>query len=175
LIADDQAEDRRPTYANIHSWLAAWLSQPKEEDTVFVYFSGHGREMGGKCYLAPGDATLQTMHVTGIPVAHVQDILVRCKARQKILILDACHSGAGKDVAAMSGSMLDQIAAGKGIYTITSCDADELSHEWDDKQQGVFSDRWPDGTRLPLGQLPGETASSVTACNTGGRRSASRS
>lgn len=139
LITDDQSEDRRPTYANIHSWLASWLSQPKEEDTVFVYFSGHGRDMAGKCYLAPGDATLQTMHVTGIPVAHVQDILARCKAKQKILVLDACHSGAGKDVAAMSGSMMDQIAAGKGIYTITSCDADELSHEWDEKKQGVFS------------------------------------
>ncbi len=139
LITDDQPEDRRPTYANIHSWLASWLSQPKENDTVFVYFSGHGRDMAGKCYLAPGDATLQTMHVTGIPVAHVQDILARCKAKQKILVLDACHSGAGKDVAAMSGSMLDQIAAGKGIYTITSCDADELSHEWNEKKQGVFS------------------------------------
>lgn len=139
LLTDDQPEDRRPTYANIHSWLASWLSQPKEGDTVFVFFSGHGREMGGKCYLAPGDATLPSMHVTGIPVGHVQDILARCKAKQKILVLDACHSGAGKDVTAMSGSMLDQIATGKGIYTITSCDADELSHEWDEKKQGVFS------------------------------------
>ncbi|MEW6078694.1 MAG: caspase family protein [Thermodesulfobacteriota bacterium] len=139
LLTDDQPEDRRPTYANIHSWLASWLSQPKEDDTVLVYFSGHGRDLGGKCYLAPGDATLHTMHVTGIPVAHVQDILARCAARQKILILDACHSGAGKDVAAMPGSIMEQIAAGKGIYTITSCDADELSHEWDEKKQGVFS------------------------------------
>jgi len=139
LVTDDQPEDRRPTYANIHSWLASWLSQPKDDDTVLVYFCGHGHDMGGKCYLAPGDATLQTMHVTGIPVAYVQDLLGRCKAQQKLLVLDACHSGAGRDVAAMSGSMLDQIAAGKGIYTITACDADELSHEWDEKKQGVFS------------------------------------
>ena len=139
LITDDQPEDRRPTYANIHSWLASWLSQPKEDDTLFVYFSGHGRELGGKCYLVPADATLQTLHVTGIPVGYIQDLLFRCKARQKILILDACHSGAGKDVATMSGAMLDQIAAGTGIYTITSCDAGELSYEWDERKQGVFS------------------------------------
>ncbi len=160
LVTDDQPENRRPTYANIHSWLACWLSQPKEDDTIFVYFSGHGREMGGKCYLAPGDATLQTMHVTGIPVAHVQDILARCKAKQKILVLDACHSGAGKDVAAMSGSMMDQIAAGKGIYTITSCDADELSHEWDDKKQGVFSYYLAEALS---GACPADTQGRITA------------
>lgn len=139
LITDDQPEDRRPTYANIHSWLASYLAQAQDDDTVLVYFAGHGREHGGKAYLLPGDATLQTVHVTGIPVGYVQELLGRCKARQKLLVLDACHSGAGRDVVAMSGSMMDQIAAGKGVYTITSCDADELSHEWDEKKQGVFS------------------------------------
>ncbi len=139
ILADDEATDQRPTYANIHSWLASWLAQPEDDDTVFVFFAGHGREMSGKCYLVPGDATLQTLHVTGIPVPYVQELLDRCRARQKILVLDACHSGAGRDVVTMSAGMLDDIAAAKGIYTITSCDAAELSHEWAEKGHGVFS------------------------------------
>ena len=131
--------ERRPTYANIHAWLASWLAQPDEDDTVLVFFAGHGREMDGKCYLVPGDATLQTIHVTGIPVPYVQELLNRCKARQKVLILDACHSGAGRDVSTMAAPMMETLSAGKGIYTLTSCDVDELSHEWDEKKQGVFS------------------------------------
>jgi len=139
VLADDEAAERKPTYANIHSWLASWLAQPDEDDTVLVFFAGHGREMDGKCYLVPGDATLQTIHVTGIPVPFIQELLNRCKARQKVLILDACHSGAGRDVSTMVAPMMETLSAGKGIYTLTSCDVDELSHEWDEKSQGVFS------------------------------------
>ena len=139
ILADDEADERRPTYANIHSWLASWLAQPGEDDTVLVFFAGHGREMDGKCYLVPGDATLQTIHVTGIPVPYIQELLNRCKARQKVLILDACHSGAGRDVSTMAAPMMDALSSGKGIYTLTSCDVDEASHEWDEKNQGVFS------------------------------------
>ncbi|MHA1566130.1 MAG: caspase family protein [Alphaproteobacteria bacterium] len=139
VLTDDEAAERRPTYGNIHSWLASWLSQPDEDDTVLVFFAGHGREMDGKCYLVPADATLQTIHVAGIPVPYVQELLSRCKARQKVLVLDACHSGAGRDVSTMAAPMMETLSAGKGIYTLTSCDVDELSHEWDDKRQGVFS------------------------------------
>lgn len=140
VLADDEAAERKPTYANIHSWLASWLAQPDEDDTVLVFFAGHGREMDGKCYLVPGDATLQTIHVTGIPVPYIQELLNRCKARQKVLILDACHSGAGsRDVSVMAAPMMETLSAGKGIYTLTSCDVNEVSHEWDEKKQGVFS------------------------------------
>jgi len=139
VLTDDEAAERRPTYGNIHSWLASWLSQPDEDDTVLVFFAGHGREMDGKCYLVPADATLQTIHVAGIPVPYVQELLNRCKARQKVLVLDACHSGAGRDVSTMAAPMMKTLSAGKGIYTLTSCDVDELSHEWDEKKQGVFS------------------------------------
>lgn len=139
VLADDEVDDRKPTYAHIHSWLASWLSQPDEDDTIIVFFAGHGREMDGKCYLVPADATLQTIHVTGIAVPYIQDLLNRCKARQKVLIVDACHSGAGRDVVTMGPSMLETLSASKGIYTLTACDVDELSHEWDEKKQGVFS------------------------------------
>jgi len=139
VLTDDEVAERRPTYANIHSWLASWLAQPREDDTVLVFFAGHGREMGGKSYLVPGDATLQTIHVTGIPVPYVQGLLQRCKARQKVLILDACHSGAGRDISVMAAPMMETLSAGKGIYTLTSCDVNELSHEWEEKKQGVFS------------------------------------
>jgi len=139
LLDDTQSEDHRPTFANIHTWLSSWLAQPKEDDLVLFYFAGHGRDMDGKSYLVPGDATLSTLHTLGIPLANIQELVGRCKARNKILVVDACHSGAGRDVAPMSANWQNKLAQSKGIYTITSCGVDELSHEWDEKSQGVFS------------------------------------
>ena len=31
VLDDDQADDKKPTYTNIHSWLASWLSQPRRQ------------------------------------------------------------------------------------------------------------------------------------------------
>ena len=139
LLDDTQDADRRPTFANIHSYLGSWLAAPKEDDLVFVYFAGHGRLADANTSLVPGDATLASLHTLGIPLRHVQDVLERCKAARKLLVLDACHSGAGRDVAVMTPGMQEALAQGSGFYTIASCGPDELSHEWEEKKLGVFS------------------------------------
>ena len=139
LLDDLQAGDRKPTFANIHSWLSSYFAQPGEDDLVLFYFAGHGREMEGKSYLVPADATLATLHTLGIPLTNIQELMTRCKAHNKILIVDACHSGSGRDVALMSSQMEAVLGKAKGMYTIASCAADELSHEWNEKKHGVFS------------------------------------
>lgn len=138
-LTDDQEKDRVPTFGNIHSWLGTWLARPGPDDLVLIYFAGHGREANSEALLAPLDATLDSMPVTGIAVPYITGLLERCAAARKVLILDACHSGAGRDVATMSNGFRTAIDAGKGIYTIASCDADQISHEWPEKEQGVFT------------------------------------
>jgi uncharacterized caspase-like protein len=139
LLTDDRPKDRQPTFGNIHSWLGTWLSRPGPDDLVLVYFAGHGREANGQALLTPLDATLDSLPVTGIPIQYVRDLLDRCRAGQKVLLLDACHSGAGRDVAAMTSGFREALDAGKGLYTIASCDADQISYEWPEKQSGVFT------------------------------------
>ena len=139
VLTDDQAKERLPTFGNIHSWLGTWLSRPGPDDLVLIYFAGHGREANSEALLAPMDATLESLPVTGIPVRNVVDMLERCPAAQKVLLLDACHSGAGRDVATMSAGFRAAIDAGTGLYTIASCDADQISYEWPEKKQGVFT------------------------------------
>ncbi len=139
VLTDDQPEDRKPTYGNIHSWLASWLSHPEKGDLVFVYFAGHGRELEGTAFLAPKDTTLDSLPVAGISVKAVREQMERSAAAQKVLVLDACHSGAGRDVATMSADFKEELAEGEGIYTIASCDKDQISYEWPEQNQGVFS------------------------------------
>ena len=139
LLTDDQPGDRLPTFGNIHSWLGTWLSRPGPDDLVLVYFAGHGQELNDQALLAPADATLESLPVTGISIPYVRDILERCRAAQKVLILDACHSGAGRNVTTMTSSFREALAAGEGLYTIASCDADQISYEWPEKQHGIFT------------------------------------
>jgi len=139
LLTDDQPKDRQPTFGNIHAWLGTWLSRPGPDDLVLVYFAGHGREANGQALLAPLDATLDSLPVTGIPIQYIRDLLDRCRAAQKVLILDACHSGAGRDVTTMTSGFRKALDAGKGIYTIASCDADQRSYDWPEKEHGVFT------------------------------------
>ena len=139
LLTDDQPKDRLPTFGNIHSWLGTWLSRPGPDDMVLVYFAGHGREANGQALLVPQDATLESMPVTGIPIPYIRDLLERCRASRKVLILDACHSGAGRDVATMTAGFREALDAGTGLYTIASCDAGQISYEWPEKGHGVFS------------------------------------
>jgi|GEM_PF-5070760 len=141
MLTDDSAYDRRPTYGNIHSWLDTWLDRPAEGDTIVVYFAGHGRSLDGSCYLAPCDATLPSLKRVGIQLSDVQELLEKCRASKKLLIVDACHSGAGRDILAMSLTMESAFsdASKTDIYTLTSCGTDEISHPMKEKQQGVFS------------------------------------
>jgi len=139
LLSDDQPKDHLPTFGNVHSWLGTWLSRPSSDDLVLVYFAGHGRELQGSAFLAPVDATLESLPVTGIPIQYVRDLLERCKASQKVLILDACHSGAGRDVVTMPHTFREALDAGEGLYTIASCDSDQVSHDWSEKEHGVFT------------------------------------
>ncbi|MFW6108619.1 MAG: caspase family protein [bacterium] len=139
LLADEQPQERRPTYGNLHSWLSTWLARPAPEDLVVVYFAGHGREVGGKVLLAPQDATLDSLHVTGVPIAYIHDLLDRCQARRKVLILDTCHSGAGRDIEPMTPAFRAALDHNGGLYSIASCDAHQISYEWPDKGHGVFT------------------------------------
>ncbi len=82
------------TRANIAKLLEEWLpSVAREEDRVIVFFAGHGFVYEGKGYLAPHDFALEKTLQTGYEMARLGDTLAnKVKARNKILLTDACHS-----------------------------------------------------------------------------------
>lgn len=82
------------TKANIAKAIEEWLpSVAKEDDRVIVYFAGHGFVYQGKGYLAPHDFAFEHTAETGYDMARLGDVLAnKVKARNKILLTDACHS-----------------------------------------------------------------------------------
>ena len=108
------------------SELIGQLSQLAADtlDTFIVYYSGHGllsRE--GDLILATPTARADLPKYTGLPYACLRDIVDRCRAARRIVILDCCFSG--RALRAMSDTataIIGQVDA-DGIYVLTSAPA----------------------------------------------------
>jgi len=143
MLTDDAAERRdQPTFGQIYARLPQVLAVAEPGDLVLVYLSGHGAQFEGaetkRGYFIPLDGAGRQ---TCIPVSWVTEQLEACKARQKVLILDACRNDvvdAGKATRSLAGSVLGE-AQGKSFVTLFSCDAGQRSSEYDRGPNGVYT------------------------------------
>lgn len=76
--------------------------QVREQDSVLVYFSGHGtRQLDGGVwhrYLLPPDARVADLSRTALDLADLQGFLRGLSAKRVVLMVDACFHGGGKSV-----------------------------------------------------------------------------
>lgn len=144
VVADDQTQEHlRPLGINLRLQIAQWLKHPEPGDTVVVFFSGHGfLDAAGQGYLAPSDCEKANLGLTGFRTDDLRNLLQQCRATQKLLVLDCCHAGGVKDIQVEMPSSQEVGAAflkSEGLITLASCRKEELSREWDAKQQGLFT------------------------------------
>jgi RNA polymerase sigma factor (sigma-70 family) len=122
-----------PTKAIIEEIVGQFLASRDPQERVVLSFVGHAVEIDEQPYLVPLDGDTGSKQ-TLIPLAWLYDQLNRCKARQKVLILDVCRFNAvlaePGTVAKMSkktDAMLN--APPKGVQVLTACTAGEYSLE----------------------------------------------
>lgn len=129
-----------------------------------VFFSGHGMSYLSKDYLCPVDADLNNIKETCISSDEFTTALRKIQAGRLVVFLDSCHSGGvgqARDAnlnfqEGLSQTTYDQIAQsnnGKGRVIIASCLTDEVSWEFADWENGLF-------THYLLKGLNGEAADS---------------
>src|SRR5579863_2076329 len=104
--------DEQVTLANLRRELEQWLpSVTQPNDRVMIYFAGHGFISGGKAYLAPSDIDLKNIAQTAYPMSTLGEVVgTAIKGKWKVLITDACHSGAitpEDDPVALNRNLLD--------------------------------------------------------------------
>ena len=118
------------TLANLKRELEQWLpSVAKDEDRVLVYFAGHGFVYGGKAYLAPFDLSPGNIPGTGYPMETLGQVMgSRIRAKHKVMLTDACHSGAitPDASAALNRSLLD---VHQSLFSLTASRDRESSFE----------------------------------------------
>jgi len=135
--------NREATREAILIALKALEGSATPEDTVFIYFSGHGLEDGGMSYFIPADGNPQLLTDTGISLDRFNESLSRCPAGRKVVMLDACHSGV---IEGRKGSGLmtqdfrrRAFQEAKGRIVLSSCGPGEASYEWKEQGRSVFT------------------------------------
>jgi tetratricopeptide (TPR) repeat protein len=132
----------KATLANIRQEIGVWLpSVAKGEDRVVVYFAGHGFYFEGKAYLAPVDFDMANAKTTGYPMDELgATIGGKIHAKWKVLLTDACHSGAisPEDTASMNHGLSSLTPS---LFSLTASRDRESSYESPDLEggHGVFT------------------------------------
>lgn len=132
--------DENATRANILKTMREKFSQAGANDLVLFYYSGHGAEGAFIPFDYDGSAGSKLSH------SDIQAIFRSSKAKNKLCIADACHSGS-LNRGARSASILEVtsnyyqalVDSEGGMALMMSSKAEETSIEFQGLRQGVFS------------------------------------
>jgi len=146
LLSDEAGKKggaRAPTKTVIEQTLTNFLNSSRQQDRILVCFFGHAVEVGDEAYLAPIEGELDQAQ-TLIPLKWVYEQLAKCKARQKVLVLDGNRyhrtfgqeRPGGEEMGPKMDAMLK--APPDGVQVWSSCIAKQRSFATDDYPMGVF-------------------------------------
>lgn len=155
LLLDEDA-----TLQNIkHTLGVALRSRVSKQDTVVIYFSGHGApeedntspdKDGLEKYLLPFDADLSSFYSTALPMKDVSEIFRRLPCQRLVFIADTCYSGAAgegartlsppnKTFRALRMENTMKRVGGTGRVIMTASAGNEISQEREELGHGVFT------------------------------------
>jgi len=139
LLLDEDATDR-----NIKTAIGKWLSgQAKPEDTVIIYYSGHGAPEGEEKYWVTYNADVDNLYATALSNNEIFDMLSRVESKRMITFLDSCYSAATVNRKDRTRAVQTEIPwekfAGEGNVTISASDGKQLSLELESYGHGVFT------------------------------------
>lgn len=119
------------TEAHLRRQVAAFLATVTAEQTVLVYLSCHGiQDRSGRLYFAATDTIKAMPRATALSSVLLLEDLDECHARQQILILDCCFSGAFDERQKGMVDLERHLAGhGRGRIVLTASRGFEYSYE----------------------------------------------
>jgi uncharacterized caspase-like protein len=144
LLVNEQATER-----NIKIALESWLSKAGPEDTVVLFWSGHGYpdpEDPEKVYFATFDTDM-AIPATGYRMDHVRRALEEKNARNVVVLADTCHAGKlitrsgakGISVVPQLEKMRREQSVPKGWVFMVGADTDRQAIEHTSWSNGAFT------------------------------------
>ncbi|MEM7716958.1 MAG: caspase family protein [Cyanobacteria bacterium P01_A01_bin.68] len=149
-----------PILENIRHSLHRIVSQSQSQDSILLYFSGHGmlEPDTQEAVLCLSDTNKNNLLGTGLPMQEVVEMLSASPAKQQLLCLDTCHSGdmallgasvgsaRNGDITPLSNStpqlmsvLRQRASQSKGFCALLSCDRGQKSWEFPELGHGVFT------------------------------------
>ncbi|MBI3947775.1 MAG: SUMF1/EgtB/PvdO family nonheme iron enzyme [Armatimonadetes bacterium] len=145
----------RPTNVNVIKRLDFLAGSINPDDTFIFYFSGHGYQReGDRHFLGTVNAdptTVETLQMTTLPLELLREKMAKIRARQVVIIVDACRNdpekGRGAGDNRLSDSMAKDLlvvanAAGAGLAgnaVLFACSSGERAYDWSERRHGAFS------------------------------------
>ena len=129
-------------------YFEKWLSNNVEKgSTVFIYFSGHGapNPRTGDAYLVPYDGDPSFIDQTGYSLKRMYYALGKLPAKEIIVALDSCFSGAGgrsvlaKGARPLVMNLQSDMAISKNMKVLAASSGDQISSTYDEKGHGLFT------------------------------------
>ncbi len=118
--------------ATVQEAIENYLDSSRAQDRVVLMIVGPAVEIGDAAYLVPSDgkpARLDTL----IPFAWLYSKLEKCKARQKVLIVDVCRHDPviAEPKLVPMGAVLDRLLAQppQGVQVLTACTKGQYSYQ----------------------------------------------
>lgn len=154
-------ENRNATRERIAEALGALKGRVQEEDSVVLFFSGHGSIGTGPdgrshYFLVPQDGQVADLQKTALMDDDLEELVGKIPARQVVVILDACYSGGGAGVIRVRGvsnpavkpptTARPLIEASAGRVVISASRPDQPAFE-DDQRGGLFTSFLVEGLR----------------------------
>ncbi len=145
--------DGEATGEAIRTALTDLANRTGSDDTVVVFFSGHGGHDGGggveaQQYLLPYDCDPSDLSGSAISGEEMTGLLRNIKAARLLALFDSCHSGgAGEPRGAaqyklkpgLAESYYASLAQGQGRVVIAACRANEYAWELKGMRNGLFT------------------------------------
>lgn len=147
--------DAGATRAAVLKGLDELVARAGPDDTVCVFFSGHGAVVGPPgnedSVLVTVDSDLADIERTTINSNELAMVLAQIKAKRLLVFIDACHAGGaaiskgltdGKGHEFKSGytqNTFAKLAVGSGRALMASCRADEVSAVFTGARNSVFT------------------------------------
>lgn len=135
-------------FSALKKYLEAWLPRNvKPESRVYFYFSGHGAPdiKTGEAYLIPWDGDPSFLNETAYPLKRLYRNLSRLKAKEIIVALDACFSGAGGRSVLAKGArpLITKIDMaedpGGTITSLTAASGNQITTTIEEQGHGIFT------------------------------------
>ncbi len=136
------------TKSDFEKYFEQWLMNHAEKDsTIFIYYSGHGapNPKTGDAYLVPYDGDPSFIAQTGYPLKKLYETLGKLPAKEIIVALDSCFSGAGgrsvlaKGARPLVMNLQDNMVLSKNLTILSASSGEQISSTYDEKGHGLFT------------------------------------
>ena len=130
-LVDADDPRRPPTCSNVEPAVSQIARKAGPEDTILIFFSGHGIIEDGEAYLVTTDENRRN----AIALSWVKSQLNSSKAAVKVLILDVRHAGAPEDIEGIP----PDLAGTPGLIVLLSCTVGQVSWPEVAREHSVFA------------------------------------